>query len=252
MPYQTVSLGEQWGGVNKRVADVTERQSPDCTDCDNLDGKLGTLGPRLGRRKLSLTPYGATVTGLGLLWTPETNQRLLVATADGQVTDEAAPYLGSGAAWSGPTWASAVVSNVVKWTVPSWGPDTLGAAASSPYQTSSGLTINVVGRRSVVAQLPDFKAQVDGTLALEIQFDGGAWLTLAAGRAIWGCGGAEFVPGAPGNAPNYLSGKTLITGLRARITNNGNAGDTLSFGTVDPVAYLYLGPVVLADQQSAP
>ena len=84
----------QFDGVNKRVqvADLPPGESPDATNCHYFDGQLGLLGPRKGRSFHNATAYGGgAVMGLLRFYIPGVRS-WFVATTDGAIVEETAPY----------------------------------------------------------------------------------------------------------------------------------------------------------------
>ena len=120
---QAVPAGGQWLGLNRLAAPhlLPESESPDTVNTAPKNGRVGLLGPRPGRKKISLTAFANRVVGI-LPYSPpgvgvgggtgggssgDGGGELLVAQDDGSsvvVVTDPGPWQGSGGgAWPGPS-----------------------------------------------------------------------------------------------------------------------------------------------------
>ena len=85
-------LAGQWRGMNRRVAShlLEPGEAQEAVNCGPRGGKLGSLGPRLGRTKANATPFTGRVNGLIPFGLPsdlnaveDTGDRLLIGQDDG-------------------------------------------------------------------------------------------------------------------------------------------------------------------------
>lgn len=102
--YAIPALAGGFHGLNRAVSpqDLAAAESPDCTDCRSSGKLIGSLGPRLGRTRI--TAYTSTLLGMGLLVTPYGRFRM-IATADGVWTAEVVT-------WNGQTPATPTMASI--------------------------------------------------------------------------------------------------------------------------------------------
>ncbi len=107
MPDPEVLLaGGPWRGLSRVVqkATLTPSESPDCTDCRNVDRKRGLLGPRLGRQRVTTHTYN--LLGLGMLNSPFGRYKV-TADANGD-------WIASAVTWAGVAPPSPTINTITK------------------------------------------------------------------------------------------------------------------------------------------
>jgi hypothetical protein len=231
-------LASRWRGLNLRVAPhlLEEGESPETVNTAHKSDKVGVLGARRGRAKMSNTAYSGNVVGL-IPFTFKGTQRLLVATDDGCIYDGAAFFPG-GTAWVPP--AAATYGKLISWTTAGVSAS-VAAAAYTSYATTV-CSIDITGRKSLICSVLDCAASSAGTLTIQANLDG-TWTTIGSYK-ISTVSSALQLANQLANEKIDVTGKVTLQGLRARIQNNGGSTGLVSFGGT---VAIMLCDVALAD-----
>ena len=258
---QAGPLAGSWLGINRLAAPhlLGENESPDTVNTAPKNGRVGLLGPRAGRKKLSLTAFANRVVGI-LPYSPpgvgvgggtgggtsgDGGGEILVAQDDGSsvvVVSETAPWQGAGGgAWAGPSnpfgWSKYTLGGAgaaVAWTDPSTVVDTV---ISVPL-TGRGLVI--VDCNVVIEGTTGFDK---GTATLEVFDSLNGWITLG----VWvyePCLNKMTCVLTPWNAGGSTFDSTLTKNRWTLENNAGMApGDLITF-TVSGFLYTARGKQV--------
>jgi hypothetical protein len=234
-------LAGQWRGVNRRVAPhlLGVGESPEAVNCGHRQGRIGILGPRLGRTKANTSPFAGTVVGLIPFELPGDN-RLLVGSDDGgavTVIDEPGlfPYAGGGA---GGTWPAPSGVITIPWAQIDLTPLTGGVPVQFPEGETPLVPINlaipianfgeaVCELNAAVPQLSIAQANADdegnAVVDLQLAFDGGGlstWMTFYLDLVAGGCYGyaAAFTSALAASWASLKAGATLLTQVGGKVT----------------------------------